>query len=187
MVSELAVPGKPRCALRQGLRQEHSARGSLPGAFRQGRSVRGAAGIRPFRAPEPFGPRFRLRSGRLTEPSALSPAVARRRLRRTHTRVHLLDGDSARGYAAIKVRRGNRVTINLSARRSVGEISLSAGRPGGLFSPDDRLAHDTAKKRPVGRFGPCSPGAPPRSGRRGTSRLQGPGALCEHPSNPAAL
>ena len=65
------------------------------------------------------------------------------------------------------------MTINLSTHRFVFEISLSAGRPGRLFLSDDRLAHDTAKKRPVGRFGPCFSLAPPISGRRGTLRLQG--------------
>ncbi len=88
-----------------------------------------------------------------------------------NTKVHLLDGDATRGYAATKVRRGSWVTLNLSTHRFVFEISLSAGRPGRLFLSDDRLAHDTAKWRPVGRFGPCFSLAPPISGRRETLRL----------------
>ncbi len=79
------------------------------------------------------------------------------------------------------------MTINLSTHRVVGEIGLFAGRPGRIFLPDDRLAHDTAKKRLVGGFGPCFSVAPPISRRRGTLRLRMPGAFRGHPSNPAAL
>jgi hypothetical protein len=79
------------------------------------------------------------------------------------------------------------VTINLSTHRFVDGINLSAGRPGRLFLPDDRLEYDMAKKRPLGRFGSCYAVAPPLSGRRGTSRLGMPGALRVRPSNPAAL
>jgi hypothetical protein len=78
------------------------------------------------------------------------------------------------------------VTTNLSTHRFVGEVSLSAGRLGRLFLPDDRLAHDAAKERLLGRLGPCHAVAPPTSGRRGTSRLGKPGALRVRPSITAA-
>ncbi len=41
------------------------------------------------------------------------------------------------------------MTRNLSTHRFVSKINLSAGPPRRLCAPDDVLAHDMAKERPL--------------------------------------